>query len=181
MARLHGGGVSVESAPDQGSRFTITLPSAGADLSEWVEALEAGQPLTPPEEPQPVEGARPQPVVLLVDDTDSVILSVSGYLPAQGYRVVVARSGREGIERARELNPDAILMDVHLPDLDGLEVTRRMRADPALRRTPILAIAALALPGDRERYLAAGMTAYLSKPVSVHQLLSSLQLHTRPA
>jgi CheY-like chemotaxis protein len=96
-------------------------------------------------------------------------------LQAKGYQVIVARNGIEAIEMAEREQPDVILMDVHLPQMDGLEATRRIRTREKLAHTPIIALTALAMPGDRERCLSAGMNEYLSKPISVKILNEVIQ------
>lgn len=121
------------------------------------------------EAPQPA--ARPlRELVLLADDNESNIEVIGDYLSDQGYRLAVARNGREALEQAVETRPDIILLDIQMPEIDGLEVARRLRADPRHAATPILALTALAMPGDRERCLAAGASEYMTKPVSLKGL-----------
>jgi signal transduction histidine kinase len=121
-----------------------------------------------------VAQAPPQPLVLLAEDNEANIVFLCDYLQVKGYRVVVARNGIEATALAQEVAPDMILMDIHMPEIDGLEATRRIRADTALAHIPIIAVTALAMPGDRERCLAAGATAYLSKPISLKALVNLL-------
>ncbi|MFQ5610949.1 MAG: response regulator [Anaerolineae bacterium] len=118
-----------------------------------------------------------RPLILLAEDNESNISTVSDYLLVNGYQVVVARNGEEVIERAREENPELILMDIQMPGMDGLEATRLIRADssPRVAGTPIIALTALAMPGDRERCLTAGANEYLSKPVSLKGLLRTIE------
>jgi CheY-like chemotaxis protein len=87
---------------------------------------------------------------------------------------VKAHDGVEAIEKAQETNPQIILMDIQMPALDGLEAIRRLRADPRFISTPIIALTALAMPGDRERCLDAGASEYMSKPVSLKRLVKSI-------
>lgn len=108
--------------------------------------------------------------LLLAEDNDVNILPLADYLEDLGYEVLVARTGREAVDLAHKTQPALILMDIQMPDMDGLEATRRLRAHPKTACTPILALTALALPGDRERCLAAGATEYLTKPVSLKAL-----------
>lgn len=122
------------------------------------------------------------PLLLIADDNESNIHTLSGYLRARGYDVGVARNGYEAIERALEDRPDAILMDIQMPVLDGLEATRRIRAHAETASIPIIALTALAMAGDRERCLAAGADDYLSKPVSLRALVKAIdaQLRRKP-
>jgi CheY-like chemotaxis protein len=113
---------------------------------------------------------------LLVEDNEDTIATLSDYLLARGYRVIAAPNGSEAIERARGERPDAILMDVQMPGMDGLEAIRRIRADTDLSTIPIITLTALAMPGDHERCLAAGANAYLSKPVSLQGLLHLIEI-----
>jgi CheY-like chemotaxis protein len=98
------------------------------------------------------------------------IIAISAYLDELHHRVVVARNGQEAITRAIESRPDLILMDIQMPVLDGLAAIQQIRALPALAATPIVALTALAMPGDRTRCLEAGADEYMSKPVSLREL-----------
>ena len=114
-------------------------------------------------------------VILLAEDNLPNILTVGEYLEDHGYEVVVAHDGLEAIERAQTTHPDLILMDIQMPSLDGLEATRRLRADPRFATTPIVALTALAMPGDQERCLEAGADEYMSKPVNLKLLLQTVE------
>jgi CheY-like chemotaxis protein len=111
-----------------------------------------------------------RPIILLIEDTKEATAMVTDYLQMAGYQVISARDALTGMDLAKRVHPDLILMDVQLPGMDGLDATRRLRADPDFRTLPIIALTALAMPGDRERCLAAGMSDYVTKPVSLKKL-----------
>ncbi|MEI6775783.1 MAG: response regulator [Chloroflexales bacterium] len=113
--------------------------------------------------------------ILLVEDNEVNIIAIGDYLHDRGYCVVIARNGREALDVIAEARPDIILMDIQMPEMDGLEATRRLRGIPDYKTTPIIALTALAMPGDRERCIAAGVTEYLTKPVSLKGLVDIIQ------
>ena len=113
--------------------------------------------------------------VLLVEDNEDNILTVADYLTFKNYRVVIARNGRECLEMAVSSAADIILMDIQMPELDGLEAIRRLRRMPGWNRKPIVALTAMAMAGDRERCLAAGANYYMSKPVSLRELTAVIE------
>ena len=115
-------------------------------------------------------------LILLAEDNEDGISTVSDYLLAKGHRVIVARNGEEAIQRVKEEKPDLILMDIQMPGMDGLEATRNIRADSDLMDIPIIALTALAMPGDRERCLEAGANDYISKPVSLRGLVEAIEV-----
>ncbi len=171
LAELHGGSVSVQSEPGKGARFTVTLPLRPGDDAAEKElhpATSATKMAGPPAATTTSKG--PAPFVLLAEDNEATIETFREYLEAKGYRVGVARQGVEAIAQAQAHQPALILMDVQMPGMDGLEAIRRIRADDALKSTPIIALTALAMTGDRERCFAAGADEYLSKPVPLRAL-----------
>lgn len=171
MMELHGGGVSVESVVGQGSRFTVSFPLA--TTSEPLAQLEAHPEvakLIKPAETNPDE----MPLVLLAEDNEQSIGLFTDYLKLSGYRISVARTGVEALKRAKEDNPDIILMDIQMPEMDGLEAMRRLRAESEFSAVPIIAMTALAMPGDRERCLEAGASEYLSKPVNLGMMVETI-------
>ena len=117
---------------------------------------------------------RETPLILAVDDTPENLEILSVRLEANGYEVQTAADGEEGLARARELEPDLILMDIQLPVLDGYETTRRIKADPALRHIPVIAVTSYALSGDEAKTKAAGCDGYVAKPFSPRQLLAKI-------
>jgi CheY-like chemotaxis protein len=116
-------------------------------------------------------------VILLADDSEIVLSTLGDFLRAQAYQVVVARHGGEALEKARQLHPAVILMDIQMPVIDGLEAIRRLRAeaDPGLAATPVIALTALAMSGDLDRCLAAGANAYVPKPVNLEKLIKLIK------
>lgn len=111
--------------------------------------------------------------ILYVEDNAQNMRLVRKILMNAGYEVIEAADGISAMRLVQEL-PDAILMDVNLPDIDGLELTQRLKADPALRHIPIIALTANAMHGDRERCYAAGCNGYLPKPVTKLELLETV-------
>ncbi|MFM7575692.1 MAG: response regulator, partial [Microcystaceae cyanobacterium] len=105
------------------------------------------------------------PLVLLVDDQPGNLDSLNDYLTHCGYRLMIAEDGETAIALAQQEHPDLILMDMQMPGIGGLEATRQIRNLPDVGHIPIIALTALAMPGDRERCLAAGVDDYVSKPV----------------
>jgi CheY-like chemotaxis protein len=96
-------------------------------------------------------------------------------LQRKGYQLIVARNGVEATERAKQERPALILMDIQMPEMDGLQAIGRLRADLEFAHVPIIALTALAMPDDRERCLAAGADVYLSKPVSLGHLVREIE------
>jgi CheY-like chemotaxis protein len=117
-------------------------------------------------------------LILLVEDNPANVMMVADYLEAKNFQVAVARNGLEALALAAEINPNIILMDMQMPIMDGLEATHRLRADPRFQSVPIVALSAHAMPGDRERCLQAGASEYLSKPVSLKQLVNIIENYT---
>jgi CheY-like chemotaxis protein len=124
---------------------------------------------------------RDRHLILLVEDNEANIVTVGDYLANVGFQIVVARNGVEAVARAQERHPDLILMDIQMPEMDGLEATRRIRADASLATTPIIALTALAMPGDREQCIAAGANDYTSKPVSLKGLTAMIATYLQHA
>jgi CheY-like chemotaxis protein len=125
---------------------------------------------------QPEKTDQPtQPLILLAEDSEANIEAITGYLEATGHRLIVARDGEEALRLIREKHPDLILMDIQMPGVDGFEAIRRIRADMTLENTPIIALTALAMPGDADRCLEAGADHYLSKPVRLRKLVEIIK------
>src|SRR5471032_2344569 len=115
------------------------------------------------------------PKVLYVEDNDDNLYMLSLRFEAVGgYEILTAANGAEGIAKAAAERPDLILMDLNLPVLDGWEATRRLKADPATRNIPIIALTAHAMAGDREKALAAGSDDFDTKPIDFERLLGKI-------
>ncbi len=113
--------------------------------------------------------------ILLVEDNELNRDMLSRRLQRRGYSVTIAVDGQQGIEAARSMQPDLILMDMSLPQVDGWEATRFLKADPTTQQTPILALTAHAMEGDRQKSLAAGCNDYETKPIDFQRLLGKIQ------
>jgi len=114
-------------------------------------------------------------LILVVEDNEKNRKLARDVLAHQGYEVLEAESGEEGLRLAAERRPALILMDIHLPGIDGIETLRRLRADPALRATPVIAVTASAMTHDRQKIMAAGFDGYQAKPISVRPFLAAVR------
>ncbi|HKP76189.1 MAG TPA: response regulator [Longimicrobiaceae bacterium] len=114
------------------------------------------------------------PRILLVEDNEMNRDMLSRRLARKGFEVVLAVDGRGGVEMASSHAPDLVLMDMSLPVLDGWEATRRLKAAPATRHIPVIALTAHAMSGDRERALQAGCDDYDTKPIELPRLLAKI-------
>lgn len=191
LAELHGGWVSVESELGKGSCFTVRIPYLSdntltnhllpetQDLVENSSELAAAiaccqtkeiisSPLSAPE-------VRENHSILLAEDNEANIITISSYLEIRGYRIIVAKNGKEAIDMATREMPDAILMDIQMPEIDGLEATRQIRRQPQLADVPIVALTALAMESDRARCLEAGANEYMAKPLQLKQLANTIE------
>ena len=108
--------------------------------------------------------------ILIVEDNERNLQLVRDVLQFAGYDVVEARSGEQGVVLAKECFPDLVLMDIQLPQMDGVEALHRLRDSPETRTVPVVALTAFAMREDREQALRAGFDGYLEKPISVRDL-----------
>lgn len=115
--------------------------------------------------------------ILCVEDNPQNMRLVRKILKHEGYEVLEAEDGATGLALTEREHPDLILMDINLPDIDGLEVTRRIKAQANLAPIPIIALTANAMYGDEERCLAAGCDGYIAKPVSKEKLVTSIEAY----
>ncbi len=134
-----------------------------------------------------------QSKILIIEDNDTNLYLMRFLLEQNGYAVIEAKTGLQGIELAAKEKPDLILMDIQLPDIDGLEVTRRIRnldcgmrneeeskfqiPNSKMKQLPILAVTSYAMVGDRERALEAGCTGYIEKPIDPETFIQEIREH----
>ena len=119
--------------------------------------------------------------VLIVEDNELNMKLFNDLLAVHGYRTIQTRNGFEALELARTHRPDLILMDIQLPEVSGLEVTRWLKDDDELCQIPIVAVTAFAMKGDEERIRSGGCEAYISKPISVMSFLETIGRFIGPA
>lgn len=173
LTDLHGGSVHVESERGKGSRFTINLPLG---QHRWETQSEIQKQHQSPADRQlsPNESSR-HTTLLMAEDHEATALTVREYLESYGYNVIVAHDGVEARAQAEKVRPHLILMDLQMPVMNGLDAITYLRADRRFASTPIIALTALSLPGDRERCFQAGANEYLSKPVRLKVLLHTIE------
>jgi PAS domain S-box-containing protein len=168
-----GGRIEVRSRVGEGSEFEVWLPRA---LQATCPAAGEAPVPTPPVAPQPqAEPAQPALELLYIEDNEvnvTLVREVLALRPA--VRLSVAGDGAGGVALAHTLQPDAVLVDMHLPDVDGHEVLRRLQADPRTAALPCIALSANAMPEDVQRALAAGFVDYWTKPIDVARFLAAI-------
>ncbi|WP_242046404.1 ATP-binding response regulator, partial [Calothrix anomala] len=170
LVEIHGGKVGVTSEPGVGSCFTLDLPCG--NISAAAELVNSESPkLNSPF----IATAENSPLILLAEDNEANIFTFSTYLEAVGYRMILARNGQEAIALTKSQSPNLILMDIQMPGVDGIEAIRQIRLDPNFTHLPIIALTALAMPGDEEKCLVGGANKYLCKPVKLQQLAALIQ------
>ncbi|MBI4494086.1 MAG: response regulator, partial [Chloroflexi bacterium] len=167
LCQMMGGDITVESEYGKGSAFTIELPALGIER----KAPPASRP-----EPRPEPVAPGATVVLAIDDDPAVRDLMTRFLSKEGYRVVTASGGEEGLRLARELRPAAITLDVMMPSMDGWTVLAALKADPMLADIPVIM---MSMVGDKNLGYALGATEYLTKPINRERLVAILKEHER--
>ncbi len=172
LSELNGGSVVVESEVGTGSRFTVQFK-----LSETkAYARKVSRPDLRHIQKVPISRK-----ILLAEDNPENLDLLRNYLQARGYQVAVATDGVQALGMVQDGDVELVLMDIQMPLMDGLEVTRRIKIDPSLSHIPVVGLTALAMAGDRQKCLDAGCDAYLSKPVSLRALVETIErLATAP-
>ena len=174
LAQAMGGVLELESTGPEGSVFRLGLTGAASPLRR---AEDAGHTA-----PAPDDGEHGTATLLYVEDNLANLDLVETFLLSRpGWRLVPALQGRIGVDLAREHRPDLVLLDLHLPDLTGEEVLRRLRADPRTAGIPVIIISADATRDSLERLRGAGADAYLTKPLDLDEFMATLETHLPPA
>ena len=113
--------------------------------------------------------------ILVVEDNDDNLYLIRYILEKNGFEAIEARNGLSGIDLAAKEKPDLIIMDIQLPDINGLETTRRIRASKTNRKIPIIALTSYAMAGDRRKALEAGCTGYIEKPINPETIMAEIK------
>jgi PAS domain S-box-containing protein len=179
MTEMHGGGLTIASEKGQGSRFTVSLPWIEPGEDAWFPLAESTGHQGPP--PPNWHADSQAPVVLLAEERDYTRLLLSNDLRSRGYRLVIAHSGSEMLELAREMRPTVIVLDASLSAPGDQPLIDHLRRETSLAQTPVIMLATLILPGERERYLTAGATAYVPRPVRLSELTALIDTQVRAA
>jgi two-component system cell cycle response regulator DivK len=122
-----------------------------------------------------------QKTILIVEDNELNMRLFNDLLQAHGYNTVQTKDGREVVQLTRRTRPDLILMDIQLPEISGLEVTKMLKADDELRHIPVVAVTAFAMKGDEEKIRSGGCDGYIAKPISVASFLQTVSKFLAPA
>ncbi len=178
LATLMGGSVGLTSRLGEGSTFWVRLPLEEARSNS---AAPGHSPVEENASPRPASVQFPGASILLVEDNTTNQLLASELLAKLGCEVHIAENGLRGFEMALSRTYDLVLMDCHMPEMDGFAATQAIRAQEGDRHQPIIALTANAMQGDRERCLAAGMDDYLTKPIELSLLAQKMARWLRPA
>lgn len=168
LVRAMGGEIGVDSQLDIGSTFWIRLPRAA-------QRAAAEAPAPPAAMPEPTATSRLRRVLYVEDNAVNALLMQAMLARLPGLHLEHAADPLQAIELARKWLPELLLLDIQLPEIDGLELLRRLRADAAMRNVPAVAVSASAMPADIQRALQAGFAAYLTKPLDLDELLRVVQ------
>jgi PAS domain S-box-containing protein len=175
FCELLGGKLLAESQPGMGSKFTLLLPAQIDKPLLEPEVVVARNRANVGDADRPIESG--SDTVLVVDDDPAMLDLFGRFLEGEGFLVVTASSGEEGLARARDLHPTAIVLDVMLPIMDGWDVLRAIKQDTAIADVPVVMVSTL---DDHQMGYALGVSDYLTKPIDRHQLLTILEKYRTP-
>ena len=171
---LHGGKVGLTSEVGVGSCFMVDLPCEIEQNNPEILNITPKSDINNFKFDIDNDEEKPAPLILLAEDNAANIITITSYLEAKGFRMVLAKDGKEAIDLMKFEEPNIIIMDIQMPGMGGLEAIKIIRQDAVFKDIPIIALTALAMKGDRERCLEAGATAYLSKPVRLKELATTI-------
>ncbi len=185
IIELHGGWVDLTSELGVGSCFAINLPyihtsppltSLPLTEEKQTSFVEASLEVAPTKTDSLTTKSKTEslPLILLAEDNDINIMAISNYLKAKGYRMIIAKDGKEAVDLVLSASPDLVLMDIQMPKMNGFEAIKLIRSHN-LNDLPIIAVTALNMSEDRARCLEAGANEYLAKPVNLKQLETMIQ------
>ncbi|MDJ0617547.1 MAG: hybrid histidine kinase/response regulator HrmK [Calothrix sp. MO_192.B10] len=182
LAEIHGGWIEVESDVDRGSQFTIALPLIPAAALEQLPELTSQEETE--QDKQAIDGSvflspASADILLLEDDLPNAQM-IQTYLENDGYRVTLVKSAAEVWQVLTQIRPAVILMDIQLPDSNGLELVQQLRQHQQYREIPLIAQTAMAMKGDRETCLSAGVNEYISKPIDLSLLAKMIAKYSIP-
>jgi PAS domain S-box-containing protein len=173
---LLGGSISVESKKGKGTNFHLLLPIR--EVRDKIKQIPEQIPIVTGETTSPTSANRKSKtgknLILLVDDNQDNLYAVKFILEDKGYRIVFAKNGAEGIQKAVKLKPDLILMDMMMPDVDGYQATQKIRTYKTMKNVPIIAMTAKSPQEDRRRAIKAGCNEYLTKPFNLDDILKKV-------
>ncbi|MBL7095187.1 response regulator [candidate division KSB1 bacterium] len=176
MVDLMGGTISVESKKGKGTTFHFSIPvkDFSDEDNKIIEKPESNRKGKNQKKPTKNKG-RKKPLILLVDDNKDNQYAVKFILEEQGYRIVFASNGKQGIKQALKQKPDLILMDLMMPGIDGYKATQKIRENSEMKKTPIIAMTAKTIQEDKKRAIKAGCNEYLGKPFTLDSILAKVE------
>ncbi len=184
ITHLHGGTVSLDSEVGRGSTFTVSLPWNSTAVPETVDALLSTNNSLNEMKEDLLTTAKPQfsnsffegsPTILIAENDPANAETVADYLETRGYQIIFAKNGIEAVQYAQQYQPQMIILDIQIPELDGKKAIHKIRTNPETATIPIIVLTALVGSQEREHCLQAGANDYLSKPISLKMLADKIK------